>query len=236
MEEADGGFSEDRVADRGDAPSSSSSGRPVESEQVRELSILDALRAPRLSELTRKRKVVCNPPPIGQRRSRGSGASEPKTVSPLDRVKEFPNECLTVTGKKLFCNACREELSLRKNIVTNHIASSKHKQGKEKLQHKEARERDIAKCLKAYDEINHPAGETLPMEQRVYRLKVFKTFLRAAVPLTKLDAFRDLLEENMFRLTDRRHMCDMVPHIVTQEKADIKAEIQGKPVSVIFDG
>jgi hypothetical protein len=141
-----------------------------------------------------------------------------------------------VTGKKLFCNACREELSLRKNIVTNHIASSKHKRGKEKLQHKEARERDIAKCLKAYDEINHPAGETLPMEQRVYRLKVLKTFLRAAVPLTKLDAFRDLLEENMFRLTDRRHMCDMVPHIVTQEKADIKAEIQGKPVSVIFDG
>ena len=141
-----------------------------------------------------------------------------------------------MTGKKLFCNACREELSLRKNIVTNHIASSKHKRGKEKLQHKEARERDIAKCLKAYDEINHPAGETLPMEQRVYRLKVLKTFLRAAVPLTKLDAFRDLLEENMFRLTDRRHMCDMVPHIVTQEKADIKAEIQGKPVSVIFDG
>jgi hypothetical protein len=45
MEEADGGFSEDRVADRGDAPSSSSSGRPVESEQVRELSILDTLRA-----------------------------------------------------------------------------------------------------------------------------------------------------------------------------------------------
>ena len=40
----------------------------------------------------------------------------------------------------------------------------------------------------------------------------------------------------MFRLTDRRHMSDLVPYIVTQEKADIKAEILGKPVSVIFDG
>ena len=33
----------------------------------------------------------------------------------------------------------------------------------------------------------------------MYRLKVLKTFLRAAIPLTKLDAFRDLLEENAVR-------------------------------------
>ena len=74
------------------------------------------------------------------------------------------------------------------------------------------------------------------MEQRVYRLKVLKTFLHAAVLLSKLDALRDLLEENMFRLTDRRHMSDLVPFIHTQEQADIKAEISGKPVSVVFDG
>ena len=56
------------------------------------------------------------------------------------------------------------------------------------------------------------------MEQRVYRLKVLKTFLRAAVPLSKLDAFRDLLEENSFHLTDRRHMSDLVytPHCRTR--------------------
>ena len=68
----------------------------------------------------------------------------------------------------------------------------------------------------------------------MYRLKVVKTFLRAAVPLSKVDAFRDLLEENSFCLTDRRHMCDPIPFIITQEKADIKAEIVGKPVSVVF--
>ena len=48
--------------------------------------------------------------------------------------------------------------------------------GQERLKLKEARERDIAKCLKAHDEMNHPAGETLPMEQRVYRLKVLSHF------------------------------------------------------------
>ena len=86
------------------------------------------------------------------------------------------------------------------------------------------------------DALTHPVGETLPMEQRVYRLKVVKTFLRAAVPLSEVDAFRDVLEENSFRLTDHRHMCDLIPFIITQEKADIKAEIVGKPVSVVFDG
>ena len=120
--------------------------------------------------------------------------------------------------------------------MANHIGSNKHKFGKEKLALQEARERDIAKCLKVHDDISHPVGVTLPMEQRVYRLKVLKTFLRAAVPLSKLDAFRDLLEENMFRLTDRRHMSNLVPFIYAQEQADIKAEISGKPVSVVFDG
>ena len=70
----------------------------------------------------------------------------------------------------------------------------------------------------------------------MYRLKVLKTFLCAAVPLSKLDAFRDVLEENMFHLTDRRHTSDLAPLICAQEQADIKAEISAKPVSVVFDG
>ena len=80
------------------------------------------------------------------------GSSEPKTVSARERVNEFPDLCLTVTGKKPFCNACREELSLRKNIITNHVGCNKHNCGKERLHLNEVRERDIAKCLKAHDE------------------------------------------------------------------------------------
>ena len=70
------------------------------------VSILEALKAPKASDLTRKRKVDCNPLPKGKRRARGEGSSEPKTVSPRERVREFPDECLTVTVKgarKLFC-------------------------------------------------------------------------------------------------------------------------------------
>ena len=70
----------------------------------------------------------------------------------------------------------------------------------------------------------------------MYRVKVLKCFLRAAVPLTKLDYFRELLEESAYRLSDRRHMSDLVPLVVSQEQADIKSEVSGRQVSVVFDG
>lgn len=125
---------------------------------------------------------------------------------------------------------------MRKNIITNHIACKKHKTSKEKVRTSKAKDQTIIDSLKIYDAEHHPVGETLPMSQRVYRLKVLKTFLRAAIPLTKLDPFRYLLEENAVRLTDRRHMSDLIPFLYSQERADIKTEIGERPLSVIFDG
>ena len=62
------------------------------------------------------------------------------------------------------------------------------------------------------------------------------TFLRAGVPLAKLKYFRELLEEGAYSLTDTRHMMDIVPFVLSEEKAQVKAEIEGKCVSMIFDG
>lgn len=73
------------------------------------------------------------------------------------------------------------------------------------------------------------------MNQRVYRVKVLKCFLRAAVLLAKIEYFRELLEENSFRLSDHRHMSDLIPLLVSQEQADVKAELCGRPVSVVLD-
>ena len=70
------------------------------------VSILEALKTPKASDLMRKSKVDCNPPPKGKRRAHGEGFSESKIVSPRERVREFPDECLTVTRKgarKLIC-------------------------------------------------------------------------------------------------------------------------------------
>ena len=74
-----------------------------------------------------------------------------------------------MTGKeagKLFHNACCEDLVFGETLWQIILGSNKCTFGKEKLALKEARERDIAKCLKVHDNMSHPVGKTLPMEQR----------------------------------------------------------------------
>ena len=217
----------------------------IESEQGSELassssssvpSLLSVLRAPRLSDLTRKRKTQTN---YGKRKktcSSSSASSDPKGVQPQDRVKKFPDEQLSVSAGKLFCKACREELSLKSSSLSNHLKSQKHKDGKRRLQKKEATEQDIAKKLVSYNKETHAVGETLTENTQVFRVKVVSTFLRAGIPLNKLDIFRELFEENGYRLTDKRNMFDLIPFIQKHETDVISEEIKGKDVSVVFDG
>ena len=83
----------------------------------------------------------------------------------------------------MFCKACREELSLNSSSLSNHLKSQKHKDGKRRLQKKEAGERDIAKQLAVYNEENRTVGETLTESTQIFRVKVVSTFLRAGIPL-----------------------------------------------------
>ena len=64
--------------------------------------ILSRLRSPKDSEISRKRKIQLNPPPKGKRRSRGHGTFDPKSVTPLQRVKDFPEQNLCVSNKNYF--------------------------------------------------------------------------------------------------------------------------------------
>ena len=161
------------------------------------------LRQPAPSDFARKRRVQQNPPPVGKRRARGHGAFDPKSVCPSQRVREFPNEDLTVSNKKLFCNACREEVGLKSSVVHNHVRSNKHKLGKNRLARKDVTERDIAAAFTRTQQEEHPGGETLPEEERVYRVRVVQAFLCTATPLNKLAHFWGLFEENALRLTDK---------------------------------
>ena len=153
--------------------SSSSGGGPSSSEYTTSTtSLLQRLRRPKSSELARKRTVHRNHPPLGKRRCRGRGANEPKSVTPSQRVTEHPDECLTTSNKQLFCRTGREELLFVSSVVNNHLKSAKHQAGKQRLAAKEKSECDIAEALAASDKESHPVGETLPQNQRVYRLKL----------------------------------------------------------------
>ena len=180
--------------------------------------------------------MCTNPLPVGKRRSTIHSLSDPKLVTSSQRVREYPNKSLTVSCGNLFCLACREYLSLKLSIISKHIKSRKHSQGKEKLKVKEARERDIADALKAHKTATHLEDETLLMDQQIYRIKVVSVFLRAVVPLNKVSHFRDVLEENAFHLTDCSHMSNMIPFFWKEEQKRIKNEIEGRDLSIVFDG
>ena len=218
-------------SERSDATASSSMDADQSSTEV--ASFLSKLRSPAPSDLSRKRKISSNPPKE-MKKGKGSASSEPSNVSISDRVREFPGEHLCRNLGKLFCNACREPISVKKSVISQHIKSAKHERGKARLARKEEREQNIAELLGNYDKATHPVGEGLSEEVRVYCVKVVTTFLKAGVPLSKLlDTFRELLEENAYRLSDSTNLYSFIRQ---QEQASIQKEISGKNVSVIFDG
>ena len=99
---------------------------------------------------------------------------------------------MSSNGKTVFCLGCREDVSVKKSVLDLHIKSKKHVNGKERLLRKERREADIVVALKSM--IQRYILQVKPcLMLRVYRLKVV-AFLQAGVPLSKTDAFRELLE------------------------------------------
>jgi len=98
--------------------------------------------------------------------------------------------------------------------LKNHFRSEKHSLGKRKLDEKDVKEKDIAVAPQKHDELLHPTGETLPESMLVFRVKVVTSFLKAGVPLSKIECFRPLLEEVGVRLTDRCHLADLIPFIL----------------------
>ena len=142
---------------------------------------------------------------------------------------QYSKEPFVVSCERLFCQACREEVGLKKIVIDNHVQhSKKHSVGKESLAERGKRERNIADALCVYNSCEHLAREELPPEQQVYRIKVLTTFLKAGVPISKLDHFREQLEENGLRLARRRTMSDLIPFVPQEEQKKVKEEIKGR--------
>ena len=72
-----------------------------------QLTLLDRLKSPTLSDLARKRKLASNPanPPKGMKRGKGAVSYEPQSVTLSQRMREFLGENLSVLSGKLFCTA-----------------------------------------------------------------------------------------------------------------------------------
>ena len=140
--------------------STSSSSQPVQDSRESEsdteseatVSLLDRLKCPSRSVLSRARKVHCNPPPRGRKRSTGERKASDPDVPPSKRVSEYPGELITVSAGKRFCKACREVLSVKRITVDSHVKCAKHVESKKKVQQSESRERDIAEALQRHND------------------------------------------------------------------------------------
>ena len=64
--------------------------------------------------------------------------------------------------------------------------------------------------FQTYKQEVHPSGKTLSEVHKLWHVKVVTTFMKAGVPLAKVNHFRELLEENAYSLTDRRGICDLI--------------------------
>ena len=119
--------------------------------------LVSRLRAADPADIARPRKLKKNAAPVGKKQSHVAGrlAHNPKSTSPYQCVREFPGENFTVSRGTLFCNGCREELGLKLSVIQLHVKSMKHQAGKERLQSRKARERDIATSFARYIEQTH---------------------------------------------------------------------------------
>lgn len=110
-------------------------------------SLASMLQKATSSNLCRKRAIRKNPPK-GVKRKASSCSTDPKSVKPTQRCTEFSDEPFTVSGGKLICITCREELSLKQSIIKNHIQSTKHKSSKENKAAKLKQNKTILEALK----------------------------------------------------------------------------------------
>jgi len=125
------------------------------------LSLLDILKAPTTSDLSRKQSIARNP----LARNPLCGKKESQNIKPIQHVKEYKDEPFTVSTCKLFCKACREEISVsiatcklfckacREEIsvsIENHLKSQKHHNSKQKIKQRAIREAGIAESLAKY--------------------------------------------------------------------------------------
>ena len=95
---------------------------------------LSLLRSPQASDLARSRVVASNKK-HETKRGRGKGANTVLKSNFVEkRIKEYKHEPSRKSNNKLFCEACREELSEKSSIIdiSNQVNTSQGKRGSQK--------------------------------------------------------------------------------------------------------
>ena len=80
------------------------------------------------------------------------------------------------------------------------------------------KQQSLLESLRNFDEEHQVKGETIPENERFYRLEVVQTFLKSGMALAKIDYFRSLLERNGARLASRSTLSRIIPVVLDGER------------------
>jgi hypothetical protein len=140
--------------------------------------------------------------------------------------------------KELRCKLCRIDLDhTRKDSLKKHITSKGHLQELSEKSGAASTNSSLLDYGVAVEKVPVGSGGTLPVDHKKWRIRIVETFLKAGIPLSKVDDLRQLLEEfSPFSLTSSSNLYTYIPAIVEAQDAFTKAILQGKFVVFLFDG
>ena len=112
----------------------------------------------------------------------------------------------------LWC--CKQIVSSQKSVLKSHCALQKHTRSKEKITISKLKEQSIAEL------IQHTTFNWASMQT-----KSKGEFLKAGIPISKIDKLRSLLKKNGHRLTSSSNLGRYITLICKQEVERIKKEL-----------
>jgi hAT family C-terminal dimerisation region len=222
------------------------------------ISLLDLLRSPKRSELERKRSVkggvkIQLQAHKSERKSTSAKKHNLVNLNPKQRLAEaqFKNEPFKdIPGvcSHVFCLACKEEVNIKKDRITDHVNSSKHDKAKQKFAQQLEKGLQTETVLEALQKgaLKGPDGEAVVIPpgfgsnvgatEATFRLDLLRAFMTACIPLNILPYFDEFLSKWTRRCPDPSTMRKAIPILQASELEELKCLLKTKPFSVCFDG
>jgi predicted nucleic acid-binding Zn ribbon protein len=215
--------------------------------------------APEPSKLARPRKNRQGAAPKAKkaRKENKISASQKATVTATGRVREYVGQPFRVSVNKLYCDACKCELALKRSTIKDHIISAKHARSLAYADAEKARKAGVqatlTEALKGGDVANAAADATPPFQvvatpepkdivlhgNAEKCIEIAHVFLYHGLPMSILrdpnNPMRRALELGRGTLTERS-VASYVPNLREAEYHQVLSDLKRSPgASFCFD-
>ena len=154
------------------------------------------------------------------------------------RQREFKHILSLKNGNNiLWCDICKKAVQEHLSSLKRHFESNLHTTNMALMDKVKRDEIVMSTALSDWYRQSDAIGSTLPDITKIFRYDLLKAFMKAGIPLAKMNVVRPTLEKyGKLTLTHSSHMSEMIP-VVQKEMLDkVKKSIVNKYLCVVFDG